>query len=411
MLRFAFALLLALLVVAGPLVQAQAKDTPTVAVVQFGQNTIALFVTAGLINTLHAYDYITAEEMPAPLPGIGIPGHMQNTALENINFHQLYADFDLTTIQVVVDAALDLEPDIIVAIEETAALSAVNATATMEDPPVVLFASVPNPYEAGIAEASCLKPAHVSGTHTIVPYQDILPMFTAQQEDLDAIGVIFNSNEGSSASAAQEIARVGEALGWRVDLAGAITFADMAPATGGLLARGAQAIVLPNSSMLTASQPIVTSVAGEAGAPVYSIGMEGALYPKGSMIGFSFNQWYDLGNNLGRIAVAWLNGELDIAEAGISAERPLLGYTVNQNYADEWGVELAAAVVDAADIVLAGPRMSIRTDRVRAEFGKAMMPLPLEARQAADQEFIESIRCTPEIIAEQQAELDAAQSQ
>ncbi len=406
--RIVFAVLISLGLVAAPLAQAQDKAKPTIAVVQFGQNTIALFVTAGLINTLQAYDYITAEEMPAPLPGIGIPGHMQVTALENINFHQLYADFDLATIQVVVDRALDLEPDIIVAIEETAALSAINATATMEEPPIVLFASVPDPYAAGIAQASCLKPAHVSGTHTVVPYEDILPMFLAQQENLDAIGVIFNSNEGSSSGAAQEIARVGEEMGWRVELAGAISFADMAPATGGLVARGAQAIVLPNSSMLTASQPIVTSVAGEAGLPVYSIGMEGALYPKGSMIGLSFNQWYDLGNNLGRIAVAWLNGELDIAEAGISVERPLLGYSVNQNYADAWGIELSKAVLDGADIVLAGQRMDIRADRVRAEFGKAMMPLPLEARQAADQEFIDSIRCTPELIAEQQAELDAA---
>ena len=305
------------------------------------------------------------------------------------------------------DAALDLKPDIIVAIEETTALSVINATATMEEPPVVLVAGVPYPYEAGIAKDSCLKPAHISGTFTLLPYEDILPMFMAQQEDLHTIGVIFNSNENSSARAAQDIARVGEELGWRVELAGAIGHADMAPATGGLLARGAQAIILPNSSMLAASQPIVTSVAGEAGAPVYSIAMDGALYPKGSMIGVSFNQWYDQGNNLGRIAVAWLQGEIDIAEAGISAETPLLGYSVNQNFADEWAIELTSAVRDNADIVLAGPKMDLRSDRARAEFGKIAMPLPLEARQEADQAFIESIRCTPEMIAAQQAELDA----
>ena len=296
-----------------------------------GENAIALFAASGLINTLQAYGYITAEEMPAPQAGIGLPGEIAEPRLANLNFHHFNADFDLSAMQLLVDAALDIEPDIIVAIEETAALSAVNATATLDDPPVVLFAAVPDPYTAGIAQA-----------------------------------------------------------------------------TGGLLARGAQAIFLPNSSMLAASQPIVTTVAGEAGVPVYTIGMEGSLYPQGSMIGVSFNQWYDQGNNLGRIAVAWLQGEIDIAEAGISAETPLLGYTVNQNFADQWGIELDADLVEAADILLAGSGMDLRSDRVRAEFGKAFMPLPLEARRAGDQAFIESIRCTPEMVEEQQAELDAA---
>ena len=408
MLRIALAATAIILMIVPGLGRAQDENKPTIAVLQMGENAIALFAASGIINTLQAYGYITAEEMSAPQAGIGLPGEIAEPRLANLNFHHFNADFDLSAMQLLVDAALDIEPDIIVAIEETAALSAVNATATLDDPPVVLFAAVPDPYTAGIAQASCVKPAHVSGAHSILPYEDILPMVLAQQEDLNTIGVVFNSNESSSGGAAKEIARVGESLGWRVELAGAIGFADMAPATGGLLARGAQAIFLPNSSMLAASQPIVTTVAGEAGVPVYTIGMEGSLYPQGSMIGVSFNQWYDQGNNLGRIAVAWLNGEIDIAEAGISAETPLLGYTVNQNFADQWGIELDADLVEAADILLAGSGMDLRSDRVRAEFGKAFMPLPLEARQAGDQAFIESIRCTPEMVEEQQAELDAA---
>ena len=271
-----------------------------------------------------------------------------------------------------------------------------------------MFAAAPNPYRAGIAEASCVKPAHVSGTHTALPYDEILPMYLAQDPDLQAIGVIFNSYEGSSLDAAEQIAEAGEALGWRVELAGITGFADLAPATGGLLSRGVEAIVLPNFSFLLAGQPIIINVAGEAGAPVFTIGMDGSLYRQGAMIGISFNQWYDQGENLGRIAVALMNGELDITEAGISTVEPLLGYTVNEAFAERWEIDLAPALVEAADArVSVDGQLHIQTMRVRREWGRMLMPVPLEARQEADQAFLERIRCTPEMIAEQQAALES----
>ncbi len=408
MLRIILTLLLTLVLMAAPAAQAQDNDKPTIAIVQFGENAVSSFVSAGIINTLRAYGYILAEELGQTAPGHPLREGLAGTDLENLTLHFFSADYDFAAMQFLVDGALDTEPDIVIAIEEIAALSIVNATATMEAPPVVLFAAVPNPYSVAIADASCLKPAHVSGTHSVVPYDQILPMYLAQIPDLQAIGVIFSSNEGSSQDAAEQIAAAGDALGWNVRLAGVTGFADLAPATGGLISRGVEAIILPNISFLVAGQPIVINVAGEAGVPVFTIGMDGSLYRQGALIGISFNQWYDQGDNLGRIAVAWLKGELDIADAGISAVDPLLGYTINEAYAEQWDIELAPEIMEEADVRIApGGRMQIETARVRQVFGQMMMPPPLEARLEADQAFIESIRCTPETIAEQQAALES----
>ena len=409
MTRILIALCLLSLLVLAPLATAQDNDKPTVAIVQFGENAVSSFISAGIINTFYSYGYILPEELGRAEPGHPLREGLAGTDLENLSLHFFSADYDLSAMQFVVDAALDTAPDIIMAIEEIAAISVANATATMEDPPIVLFAAVPNPYSAAIADASCLKSAHITGTHSVVPYDKILPMYLAQDPDMDAIGVIFSSNEGSSKDAAEQIAAAGEALGWSVRLAGVTGFADLAPATGGLLSRGVDAIILPNISFLVAGQPIVIGVAGEAGVPVFTIGMDGSLYRHGALIGISFNQWYDQGDNLGRVAVAWLNGELDIAEAAISTVDPLLGYTINEVYADQWDIELAPEIMEAADIRIApGGRMQIQSARVMQVYGQMMTPAPLEARQEADQAFIESIRCTPEMIAEQQAALDEA---
>ena len=406
----AIALCLALLLIALPASLAQDNDRPAIAIVQFGPNAVGGFVNSGIINVLHAYGYILADELGQTGPGHPLREGLEGTDLANLNLHFLSADYNFAALQTQVDAALDIEPDIIFAIEEIAAQSVVNATATMEEPPVVLFAAVPNPYKSGIADASCLKPAHISGTHSVVPYDQILPMYLAQAPDLESVGVIFSSNEGSSRDAAEQIAAAGEALGWRVILTGVTGFPDLAPATGGLLSRGVEAIILPNISFLVAGQPIVISVAGEAGVPVFTIGMDGSLYRQGALIGISFNQWYEQGDNLGRIAVAWLNGDIDIAEAGISTVNPMLGYTVNEAYADQWGMELAPEVVEAADIRISeGGRMQVESPRAMQVFGQMMMAAPLAARQEADKAFIESIRCTDEMVAAQQAEMDSAE--
>ena len=53
--------------------------------------------------------------------------------------------------------------------------AALNATNDLDDPPTIFFADVYNPREAGIAEAPCVKPAHVTGLMSATKYEDIVP--------------------------------------------------------------------------------------------------------------------------------------------------------------------------------------------------------------------------------------------
>ena len=398
---------LALLFVATPLVQGQENDNPTIAFLRFGRNPIETIVHAAFVNTLHSYGFITLDELGDRADQRLIPGEIEGTHLENLNFHYFSAGYDFAALNTIVDAAMDTEPDIVVAVEELTALSVVNATATMEDPPVVLFAAVPNPYRAGLAEASCIKPAHVTGTRSDLSYDQILPMYLAQNPDLQTVGVIFYSNENSSREASELITAAGEAMGWQVITTAVASIPDLVPATDGLLSKGVQAIIVPNNSFLLAGLPVVTSAAGEFGIPVFSVGMDGAMSPTGSMVGISFNGWTNQGISIGLVAAAWLNGDIDIADMGISSHEPILGYTINHDFAEAWGIELPPELLEAADMSLFTERAEFRSERAALLWQRMFEILPLDVRKDADREFIDSIRCTPEMIAEQQAELDA----
>ena len=69
-----------------------------------------------------------------------------------------------------------------------------NATLDMEDPPIVLFNTVTDPYAAGIAQASCLKPDNVWGSQALPDYATILPMVWDLNPDIKTLGWIYSNS-------------------------------------------------------------------------------------------------------------------------------------------------------------------------------------------------------------------------
>ncbi|MCY4538071.1 MAG: hypothetical protein OXE52_07555, partial [Chloroflexi bacterium] len=72
-----------------------------------------------------------------------------------------------------------------------------------------------------------------------------------------------------------------------------------------------------------------------------------------------------------------------------------------------WGIELPPELLEAADLSLFTERAEFQSERAALLWQRMFEIEPLDVRKDADREFIDSIRCTPEMIAEQQAELDA----
>ena len=155
----------------------------------------------------------------------------------------------------------------------------------------------------------------------------------------------------------------------------------------------------------------------------------------GVTAGVSSSFSYRRGISVGHILAAWLNGEVDIAATAITVLSDAM-VAVNKDAAETLGIEIEDELEDQADIVVEDGKLradpALLTDEVPrfllllaksgaldenidAE-GNPMTREQLEFMKQMDfppdlsvvgKEFVASLVCTPERIAEEQAELDA----
>ena len=338
--------LLALLILALlPLAVAQAQDNPTIAILRFGDLSTYDVTEGALLDVLESYGFISAEEN-------AILHSRQD--LEGDNIHIVFgsANFDLPTASLMLENALDYEPDALITLTTTVTQMAVNATSDMEKPPAVLFTSVYNPYAAGLAQSPCLKPDHVTGAVSSTPYQDILYLMLQHYPEIDTIGTLYDSSEAAGMAGAEEIKQIGEALGLTVLDAAVAGVDEVLLAAEGLISRGSDAFafVMPIDLRMDATGlPQVINLGSEYGIPVF----HPALFSieSGATVSFGFYNYYAQGENLGRILAAYLNGDIDIATTAI-IEQSSEAIGVNLDMAAEQGIEIAPDILEQADAVI-----------------------------------------------------------
>ena len=388
---------------------AQAEDKPSVWLISFYPFGPTNAIQTGMLDALEAYGLINPDDRSDQRMQVMI----ESADNSPIQFNRLDAGFELDRLRELVAFALDHEPDLLVTISAPVTLAALQATADMESPPAIFFTDVYNPYEAGIAEAPCIKPAHVSGVQSVIDYEAIVGLLPLQNPDIKTIGSIHNSADASGAYGAEQIAAAGQSLGLTVEQAAVPLLADLALATGGLVSKGVEAILLPMDYMMLAGLPLISGVANEQGIPVFFANLDGMVL--GATVGAGFSQFLEVGDAVGVMVAAYVAGDLDPASSGISAQAGDMVVGINLHTAEQMGFGFSQALQERADMSLtmneeAGlPSIMPISAAAQAAIGQAFFggPVPLEARQERDQAFLASLECTAERIAEQQAELDA----
>jgi putative ABC transport system substrate-binding protein len=416
-------------------------EKPTVAILRFGDLEPQAAAEFALLDILLVYGFLTFDERAAARSGTDFEG-------ENINLIFGSANADLPTANLMVESALDNEVDALFTISTPVTQIAINATLGQEQPTPVIFTYVYTPYESGIALDSCLKPAHVTGSYAVPPYAEAFDVFLRQNPDMKNIGTIFSSNDASGVAGAEEIAEIGESLGIQVETAAVTNVSDLRAATQSLFNRGVEALVLPIDHIVDSGLPIIVAAANDNQIPTFMANSGGVYY--GVTVSAGFYEFYAQGIRAGLMLVSLLNGELDPANTMIDRFTSFsLG--VNQDTADAIGIEIAEDLLDSADIVVkdgaiqlsdnlilqtldqygapeqmkqmvVGGFSAIPVDVFFAMMRSSQGSLPRELFDTlltgrrnpelmqADQAFLASLECTAEMIAEQQAALDAASS-
>ncbi len=420
---------LSLMLIAG-VAAGQDEDKPTVAMLRFGSFFSFTYVENAVVDTLLASGYITEAE------------HVMLQARENlegekINVYWNDANFDFAAVNTIVEGALDRGADALIVLSTPIAQAAVNITEDMEDPPVVLFTSVYNPFEAGIAQASCVKPPHVTGIESVTLYEDIVPLLLLQDPDMKMVGTIYSSSEMSGRIGAEAIVAAGEAQGLIVEVVAIASISDLTVAAQVLVDKGVEAFLLPSDLLTLSGLPVIMQVASENGIPVFH--STANTINRGATVSAGAGHNSLQGSIIGAMLVGHWSGELDIASTGIGLI-DLLSVGLNLDVAAEQGIEFTPSLMERAHVLLQDGGMSGRglivfleslgmdeetvglvlkaVAQAQAGSGQLELDLPediLEALTAAITSqrrtedvgaILDSMRCTPEMIAEQQAALE-----
>ncbi len=396
--RLLLGLLIVALLLAAPAL-AQDDETPTIAFLRYAGTAPVAEATDGILDSLEAYGYLSPAERAGLDESFDLNG-------QNINLLYRDAGFDLPSVNLMVEEVIDKGADVIVTITTQVAQIAVNATRDMEDPPAILFSLVTTPFGAGIADSTCIKPDHVTGTQPLMSFADYVPLVLVQDPDIQVIGTIVSPDQPTSVIGAQLIQDIGASLGLTVEVASAITLADLGVATESLLSKGVEAIVLSVTPLTLQGTPVLVQMTAEFGIPLYAPIIQ-QVY-RGVTVGAGFHGFYQEGVIAATILNAHLSGDVDIADLAINQSRSF-GVAINLDTAANQGIEISEDLLARANFVIESGERSEGMASDVAETRSMMQDRSLDERRAADAEFLAGLECTPEMIAEQQAALDAAE--
>ncbi len=380
---------------------AQDAGNPTIAILRFGPLPNMEITEGAILDMLQSYGFISADEnrMLEERSVLALAG-------DHINILWGDAGFSLPNANLLVRNAVDEDVDVIMTLGAQITLAAVSITQDMDPPIPVLFSAVPSPNQYGIGAAPCIKPEHVTGAGSALDYAYVLSALRLQDPDIASVGALYGTGEPGGAYGVEQLTALGEEQGIAVEVVGVAALTDLRAAANRLVESDIEAIILPMNDITTSGLPIITTVANEAGIPVFHPSFSAIYY--GATIGAGASPFYEQGINVGRILVAHLNGELDIARTAISASGQR-GIGVNLDSADAQGVEISDEVMTEAIAVIDGGRPSKLNPGILAAIARRGVIVPMEERIEEDRAWLESLHCTDELIAEQQADLDAAE--
>ncbi len=395
MIRKALLILLTFVLLLTPAAMAQDDGKPTIAFLRYAGGAQITAATEGLLDSLEAYGYLASAERAALNESYDLEG-------ENVNLLYRDAGFDLPSVNLMVEEVLDKGADVLVTVTTQVAQIAVSATRDLEDPPAILFSLVTTPFSTGIADASCVKPNHVTGTQPVMAFADYVPLVLVQDPDIKVIGTIVSPDQPTSLIGAEILTQIGEALGLTVEVATAVTAADLNVAAESLLGKGVEAMVLVVNPLTLQGTPVLVGLTAEYGIPLYAPIIQ-QVY-NGVTVAAGFHSFYEEGVIAARILNAYLNGDIDIANLAINQSRSF-GVAINLDTAAEQGIEISEDLLSMANFLIQDGERSIGLATDVDDAATKPQAMSDEERREADLAFLAGLECTPEMIAEQQAAL------
>lgn len=381
-----------------PAAIAQDDDKPTIAWLKWGDSRNVALAEKAILDMLEVYGLINVEER-AMLD--------EERSIEGERLNVIYGDslFDRMEANTLIDEAIDRDADVFVTFTTQMTQIVYYAIRDFMDPPKLIFTVTSGPYITGVADSSCVKPDFVIGTVPLTNYEDIVPLLRMQDPDMKVAGAIWSPQQRASEVGVARIKAIAQSFDPPLTIVdeSIIVTPDLYQAVQNLADQGAEAIIIPIFTFQGFS--LLLSLSYDYGLPVVFSAPQNAY--RGGTIGGGFYGLYKQGAIAGNMLIGHLNGDIDIASTSIY-ESDDFAFAVNLDAADLQDVEVSQALLDGAAYIVEDGQTAQGVTLQWPEAEITLPDMPLEERRAADLEFLAGLECTPEIIAEQQAALDAA---
>jgi putative tryptophan/tyrosine transport system substrate-binding protein len=340
-------------------------ELPIVGIVKAGSVRPIDVAEQGIIDVLEAYGYEDGR---------------------NIEIRQVDAAGDVTQLPAIIELLIAEEVDIIMPLQAQTIAATVAITEELENPPAVIFSVVQDPYAQGLAEDACTKPAYLTGQSSgdnNVVIEDVMQHIRELDPDLHSIALVYNSNDAGATLNAGLFEAMGEKYDFTMMIEAVSSGEEVVPVLETLLVAGAESMLVID---VTAGAYLseLSELSVQAQVPLFAIDA-GAVY-LGTTLGVG-TDFYQLGANAGRMAAAYLEGNLDLATTGISDEISILR-AINLDVAVEQGLAIPNGFVDTLNYHIENG------ESTEAELG--LPEMTRDEMREQDAAFIESLQCPRE---------------
>lgn len=265
---------------------------------------------------------------------------------ETYTEEQLVIDYkcaqgDATNLNTICQEMVASDVDLIATIATPPAQAVVN----MESDIPVIFISVSNPVGAGLITDMEKPDKNCTGTSNAVPVEDILGLSEQLTPDCKTFGLLYCTSEINSVTTAENAKKYLDSKGLSY-VEAVVTNSSEVQQAAQTLAEKADAIFVPNDSMIQAAMPQVAEVARDAKIPVY--GSSAVMVNSGAFATVAISDT-EIGAISADMAIQYLNGT-PIADIPAQVV-PATATVINSTTVEALGLELPQEVLDSATFV------------------------------------------------------------
>ncbi|GAB6137497.1 ABC transporter substrate-binding protein [Halanaerobaculum tunisiense] len=262
---------------------------------------------------------------------------------ENISYDFQNAQGDMSTAQTIATNFAQDDLDAVLAIATPSAQAVANA---INETPI-LISAVTDPKEAGLVDSYQEPGGNLTGTSDLTPVGKQLDLFNKLNQDINQVGIIYNSGESNSTFLAELAQEKAKELDLELVEATVTSSSEVYQAAQSLTGR-VDGIYVPTDNTVVSAIQSVIKVANQNDLPL--ITGESNSVESGALATLGVD-YYQLGSQTGKMAVKVLEEEKTPSELPIEYAKETK-LVINRQAATEMNVDLPEELVNQAAEVI-----------------------------------------------------------